>query len=246
MPANSFLNQGHHHTYILENTDGVDFSSLIAELFLQLEKNWDLKIQGNPDVWSVIYERFGVDESRELINMSSLRSVAGGPRIFVLAANVITTEAQNALLKLLEEPALGTYFFILTSSASRLLPTVLSRAVVFPFVVDINKATDKNINPVESSFPFSKDFLKSSHAERLAMVKKITGELEKEKIQKSDVSNFIKNIEKEIYQIKPLAKMSDDERAGFALIDRAADYSHDRSSSAKLLLEAAALFAPQL
>jgi DNA polymerase-3 subunit delta' len=38
--------------------------------------------------------------------------------------------AQNALLKLLEEPPKGVYFFLLCESGSRLLPTVISRGIL--------------------------------------------------------------------------------------------------------------------
>jgi len=43
-------------------------------------------------------------------------------------ADNMTIQAQNALLKLLEEPPRGVYFFILCESAANLLPTVRSRA----------------------------------------------------------------------------------------------------------------------
>ena len=47
-------------------------------------------------------------------------------------ADKMTAEAQNALLKMLEEPPVpGTYYFLLSENAEALLPTVRSRAPVF-------------------------------------------------------------------------------------------------------------------
>lgn len=58
-------------------------------------------------------------------------------------AQLMNTEAQNAFLKSLEEPAEGTIFILTTSSKSALLPTVVSRAtsvVIHP--VDMQSALD--------------------------------------------------------------------------------------------------------
>ncbi len=50
-------------------------------------------------------------------------------RIYLLKeADRMTPQAQNALLKLFEEPPRGVYFFLLAASPSALLPTVRSRA----------------------------------------------------------------------------------------------------------------------
>lgn len=52
-------------------------------------------------------------------------------RVFIIAqAESMTVEAQNALLKILEEPPGGVYFFLLCDNASALLATVRSRAPV--------------------------------------------------------------------------------------------------------------------
>lgn len=47
--------------------------------------------------------------------------------VWIEAANFMTTPAQNALLKLLEEPPVHTTFYLTCQSASMLLPTIRSR-----------------------------------------------------------------------------------------------------------------------
>jgi DNA polymerase III subunit delta' len=53
--------------------------------------------------------------------------------IIVRAADELTTQAANALLKTLEEPPPQTYFVLLTSRPQRLLDTVLSRTLPVRF-----------------------------------------------------------------------------------------------------------------
>jgi len=57
---------------------------------------------GNPDLYVRTYTHFGVNEARELSDRASLRAVGKGQRIFVIATVLMTSEAQNALLKTLE------------------------------------------------------------------------------------------------------------------------------------------------
>lgn len=52
-------------------------------------------------------------------------------KLFILSsAERMNPQAQNAALKILEEPPQGTYFFLLCQSAAALLPTVRSRASI--------------------------------------------------------------------------------------------------------------------
>ncbi len=250
-----------YHAYVIESHISQP-SEVLIKLLKTLEDEWEVSVKGNPDFSTISYERMGVDEARSLVGQASLRSVsAKGPRIFAISASLITIEAQNALLKLLEEPAPNTHFFIITDSASRLLPTVKSRMrIISDFIIDstidsasgsISTAPTEDKSEKKSSsvsvtvFPTTKIFLAASMSERLVMVQAIIKALEKEKIEKSDIGRFIKEVEKNIYDQKPISAWTEDEQLAFTFIDRIADYGQDRSSSAKLLLEALALFAPK-
>lgn len=64
--------------------------------------------------------------------IDSLSISARLPRIvWIEEANLLTIPAQNALLKLLEEPPTDTRFFLTCDSASSLLTTIRSRALLF-------------------------------------------------------------------------------------------------------------------
>lgn len=72
-----------------------------------------------------------VDHLREIIHALSLHSSEGGARVVLLEnAQRMTVQAQNALLKSLEEPEESTRFVLTASGDTGLLPTVRSRCRV--------------------------------------------------------------------------------------------------------------------
>lgn len=69
-----------------------------------------------------------VDQIRELQAFVSLTATSGGYRfVLIEPADSMNVNAQNALLKTLEEPPAGAIICLVTSVAGRLLPTVRSR-----------------------------------------------------------------------------------------------------------------------
>ncbi len=76
----------------------------------------------------------GIKAARALIHKMSLKPVQRGPRIGVVAeADALTVDAQNALLKLLEEPPGFTVLILVADNPATLLPTVRSRCQVLRF-----------------------------------------------------------------------------------------------------------------
>src|SRR5262245_35013989 len=81
--------------------------------------------------------RVRIGQIRALQQALHLRAVEGGRRAVVIAdAEWLNLEAQNALLRTLEEPPPKTTFVLVTASPSGLAPTVRSRCVrvAFPAV----------------------------------------------------------------------------------------------------------------
>jgi DNA polymerase-3 subunit delta' len=71
-----------------------------------------------------------VEQVRELARALSLTASAKGTRCALIApAEALTRQAQNALLKTLEEPPAGTTLILVADSSRHLLPTVLSRCL---------------------------------------------------------------------------------------------------------------------
>lgn len=74
---------------------------------------------------------FAIAEVRNVLEWMSLRSFEGNAKIAVLiGAERLTTEAANALLKLLEEPPPLSYLVLLTGNPRRLLETIRSRCSI--------------------------------------------------------------------------------------------------------------------
>ncbi|MFO0207074.1 MAG: DNA polymerase III subunit delta', partial [Betaproteobacteria bacterium] len=72
-----------------------------------------------------------IDAVRRLARFLTTSTHRGGLRVVVLApAELITTEAANALLKMLEEPPAGTLFILATDAIDDVLPTVRSRCLL--------------------------------------------------------------------------------------------------------------------
>ena len=75
-------------------------------------------------------QKTGVDEARLVIDHCKTRQT--GPHFVVFPdANIFTPEAQDVLLKLLEEPRANYHFAIFTSDLDLILETVRSRASIY-------------------------------------------------------------------------------------------------------------------
>lgn len=71
----------------------------------------------------------GVDAVREMIEDAAMASTEFDYKIYVFEdAHTLTVQAQNALLKVMEEPPLGVVILLLTQEADAMLTTVRSRA----------------------------------------------------------------------------------------------------------------------
>ena len=85
----------------------------------------------HPDVLTIEPGESGsikVDQVREAIERSAYRPFEGRRRVVIIdEADALVPEAQNALLKTLEEPPAASMFVLITSRPDVLLPTVRSR-----------------------------------------------------------------------------------------------------------------------
>lgn len=215
-----------HHAYVIVGNTELVKSSLLSEL----ESSWKIHIKGNPDVSINIYDTLRIDDARELVEKQKNKSFSGIKKIFVIEANSIAVEAQNALLKAFEEPAENTHFFLIGNATKNLIPTLLSRVfrIVFP-------SSEKGINDVSV-------FLKAPISRRIEMIKKLSEEIKDEKKTKTDALSLIHGIEAE------LVKMREDGKNVSPLIledlEVCREYMNDRSASVKMLLEYVALVMP--
>lgn len=76
----------------------------------------------------------GIDEIRALKERVSLAPMRAKYKVYIVdEAHMLTTEAENALLKTLEEPPANTLFILCTTEEGKLLDTVISRCTRIQF-----------------------------------------------------------------------------------------------------------------
>src|ERR687894_969866 len=76
----------------------------------------------------------GIDEIRDLRDRVNLAPVAGRMKVYIIGeVHMLTTEAFNALLKMLEEPPEHVIFVLATTEKHKVLPTIISRCQSFDF-----------------------------------------------------------------------------------------------------------------
>ena len=76
----------------------------------------------------------GIDEIRDLRDRVNLAPVAGRMKVYIIdEVHMLTSEAFNALLKMLEEPPEHVVFVLATTEKHKVLPTIISRCQGFDF-----------------------------------------------------------------------------------------------------------------
>lgn len=137
------------HAYIIngEKNAGKEFIAKTFAMALQCENRQGIEscgechsckqaLSGNhPDIIFITHEKpgtIGVDDIRRQINNDvAIKPYKGPWKIYIMnEGEKMTVQAQNALLKTLEEPPAYAVLLILAANVDSLLPTVLSRCVV--------------------------------------------------------------------------------------------------------------------
>ena len=76
----------------------------------------------------------GVDDARDLRERAAYAPIAGKYKIYIIdEAHQLTTDANNALLKLIEEPPPHLRFIFATTEPEKMLPTIRSRTHQYNF-----------------------------------------------------------------------------------------------------------------
>jgi DNA polymerase-3 subunit delta' len=76
-----------------------------------------------------------IEQIRQLINFFSLKPILASLKIAIIdEAEKLTVEAQNSLLKILEEPYFNDLIILITAYPQKLLPTIKSRLLNLRFI----------------------------------------------------------------------------------------------------------------
>lgn len=227
----------HHAQLIAGNHKAYEF------LLNKIEQNLGLG-KTHPDLMTFTYidQKLGVEEAG-YIRDALIRNPANAPQIVVVIyAHTLTEQAQNALLKICEEPPKHSYIFLVTDFLPHLIPTLRSRFVVYELDFE-----EKSVEKVAELLSVE-NFLKSSIDKRLTIAKDLHTAMDKETIGIGEVWDFANKIEKIIHDrliaspavsgttpqdLESREKMCD----ALDVLNRTQQYMHAPGNSVKMLLE---------
>ncbi len=143
------------HSVILL-TSNQDLSSIMTWINQRLETRSSMA--SNPNFIQLVpidptKPSIGVSQVRELLTRLSFQAYRPTARIvLIMPADSLTLEAQNALLKVLEEPPKETHFYLVTQQASQLLTTIQSRCQIVRFdsAEPANKETNQPLQTIDN------------------------------------------------------------------------------------------------
>ena len=206
--------QLHHAYFFVTHKVGEE----VAKLKHFLEEHVGVKTVGNPDVTHHQFKTLTIDGARNIALASERKDFSGSRKIFIIEADFITEEAQNSLLKVFEEPTVGTHFFII-SPQDILLPTLRSRMQVIELKVESERLKENSI-------------LDLKIGERLALVKEIVDAISDEDKTKQDAIVLLNKIEGELYE-NSVEKNSEQ----LKICEQARVSLYDRGAPIKMILE---------
>lgn len=139
------------HAHLIIGPNGIG-KSILARIFALKILNKDKDI----DYVDIVNYRpskasMGVDEVREIIEEVSKRPYEGDKKVIIIhEGSKLTVQAQNALLKTIEEPPEGVYIMLLAENLESLLETIKSRCQVYKLTPLNNKQMERYINTLGS------------------------------------------------------------------------------------------------
>lgn len=206
----------------------VEGSSETLDALIDILSEEGVVERGSPDLFLRAYRSFGIDDARDIRDRAQRKAVTREGRLFALFAPQMTTDAQNALLKVLEEPPAGAVFFIVVPSPHTMLSTLRSRMQTLH--VGKRKSED------------AADFLAATPPKRLEMLKEIYQHDDDEGRDMAKVLAFLEGLEARFAKEKPTPARQE----GLLAIYRARKYASDKGSLLKPLLEQIALLTPRI
>lgn len=211
-------NKFSHHAFGVEGNPDAAVSWLRDQLAL------------GPDLSVYTSEQCDIDLVREIRLRSDDRGFSG-LRAFIISGYRFTHEAQNALLKMTEEPIVGTAFFLVVPRISHFLPTLRSRL-------------HHVVTPREEAFShLIQEFLRASHTERFKIIEKLIeghDEHGQKRLAAERFDRFTEELSRHLHRERISGAVSPAERE--VLFVR--EYIYDTAASLKLLAEHLAISLP--
>ncbi len=229
-----------HHAFVIE----AEAEEGIAVAQAWAEKELGMKARANPDVIVLKYGLLSVEDARRVSELAAGVAFSGDTKVVIIAASRAYHEAQNALLKLFEEPPQGAYLFLVMPTLGGLLPTLRSRVQVLNVRDIVSPSSDDGLTM--SINPAADEFMKASKEKRSALIKKLTsGKDEEERRENREEALAIVNgIEQAAYRNGGFTK-SPIAAELLRDIQELRGHLYDRSAPVRMILEHLSLSLPK-
>ena len=214
-----------HHAYLLEGAQD-EMRSAVLEF---------IKVFPGKEFIEIKTDTFKIEDARNLKSLGAEKSYLPGKKIFIISANSVLREAQNAMLKLFEEPIPDTHFFLIVPDINSLLKTLVSRFYVIN--TKQNLAGDSEAGkflsmPSARRIEYLKEKIaKFDHEEELAVTDSL----------RAEALRFLNAVEVALYKKLPKKNFS---HKNFEHIFKVREMLRMSGSSVKNLLESVALTIP--
>ena len=233
-----------HHAFAIEAEveEGITFAQA------WVEKGLGMKAKNNPDIVVLRYGLLSVEDARQVSELAAGKAFVSEYKVVIIAASRAYHEAQNALLKVFEEPPAGTYLFLIMPSLGGLLPTLRSRVQIFDMQTSDMRcptfAVGHRMSDMSDVPEIAEQFLKATKEKRSAMIRGSQAERRGERRENRDEAIALVNgIEAAVY--------SDGSQAAFKYAELLSDIAvlrghlYDRSAPVKMILEHLSLVIPK-
>jgi len=130
-----------------------DIEKTVEQLFSTLPKHFTRVIKNEEEGKS----EFLIDQAKQTIKEAYLAS--NETKYIILCGSTFRNEAQNSLLKVLEEPPKNIIFILITQSKSSILPTIFSR-MPYKNLREKSKIKECELNLLNLELKNIYDFLK--------------------------------------------------------------------------------------
>jgi|GEM_PF-4617784 len=218
----SFLHAYTSHAYFLSGDPKTQTDYLVN----LLQNNTEF----NHHIWKQYDSLISIENVHEAKKMAQSKQSEHEKTWIILGGISISRDAQQALLKILEEPTLGTHICICLPSYDQLLETVQSRLTLFP----ISDSMQTYYNE-EVSF-----FIQRPYKERMAYIKEIS-----EKLKEGNIARFLETLQKQIYQMHITSKETKKYSLLLEEILFMQRYARNQGAMIVLILEHIAIMIPE-
>lgn len=172
-----------HHAYLIEG----DKTEIIPEI---------LDLVKGEEIVEIILDSFKIEDTRNLKSYVAQKPFADTKKIYIIAVNNILLEAQQAMLKIFEEPIPDTHFFLILPDKNILLKTLLSRF----YVIQKDNSLSKQGPALNQE---AKKFIKMTGTAKINFLKDLLEEEDAENLAlespRSKALNFLNDLESELY-----------------------------------------------